>query len=65
MGTPIAYRSLKYLKLRPGAAWVAQLVKCLPSAQGAGIEPCVGLPAQWGACFSLCLPLPPLVLYLK
>ena len=33
--------------------WVAQSIKHLPSAQGPGIEPRIGIPKQ-GACFSRC-----------
>ena len=47
-------------------AWVAQLVEHLPLAQlviwSPGIECCLELPAWWGVCFSLSLPLPTLVL---
>ena len=41
--------------------WVVQLVTHLPLAwvmtPGPGMEPYIGFPAQWGACFSLSLPL--------
>ena len=47
---------------------MAQWVKHLPLVQvmilGSGIEPPIWLPAQGGACFSLSLPIPLLVLSL-
>ena len=55
---------LGYLSKNPlfGGAWVAQLVKLLPSAQvmipGFGIKPLIRLPAQKGSLLlSLLLPL--------
>ena len=48
---------LSPLKAQKRGAWVPQSVKHLPLAPyltwGPGIEPCIGLPAQQGVCFSL------------
>ena len=48
------------LKYNYRGTWVAQSVKGLPSAQvmipgSSDLEPCVGLPADQGVCFSLSL----------
>lgn len=40
-------------------AWVALLLKRLPSSPGPGIKARVGLLAQQGVGFSVCLPLCP------
>jgi len=45
-----------------GGAWVAQSVKHLPLAQVMIPGSWDGVLAHWGAGFSLCLPLPMLVL---
>ena len=50
-----------FCKIWLRGTWVAQAVKCLPSAHswslGPGMEPHIvgGVPAQQGVCFSLCL----------
>ena len=47
---------LKYFQGVPG--WLSQLSLCLwlrSQSRGPGIKPHIGLPAQWGICFSLSL----------
>ena len=38
-----------------GAQWLSVHLQLQARFRGPGIKSCIGLPAQWGACFSLSL----------
>ena len=52
----MSFSSLGIHKSLGSPAWLSQLSICLwlrLGSQGPRIQPCIRLPAQWGACFSL------------